>query len=63
MQLRYYGLLIFTCSLDYLPWSVLPLSLSELFITGCAGASAPMSTYFNQVYDDNRWWISRYQTL
>lgn len=22
-----------------------------------------LSTYFNQVYDDNRWWISRYQTL
>ena len=22
-----------------------------------------MSTYFHQVYDDNRWWISRYQTL
>ena len=21
------------------------------------------STYFNQVYEDNRWWISRYQTL
>ena len=21
------------------------------------------STYFYQVYDDNRWWISRYQTL
>ena len=22
-----------------------------------------LSTHFNQVYDDNRWWISRYQTL
>ena len=22
-----------------------------------------LSSYFNQVYDDNRWWISRYQTL
>ena len=29
---------------------------------GCAGAFL-LSTHFNQVYDDNRWWISRYQTL
>lgn len=63
LQLRYCGLLIFSCSLDYFPWSVLPLPLSELFIAGCTGASVPMSTYFNQVYDDNRWWTSRYQTL
>ena len=26
-------------------------------------APQPESSYFNQVYDDNRWWISRYQYL
>ena len=41
--------------------SVLPLPLSELFIAGCCRNDP--STYFHQVYDDNRWWISRYQTL
>ena len=40
--------------------SVLPLPLSELFIAGCC-RNYP-STYFHQVYDDNRWWISWYQT-
>ena len=39
--------------------SVLPLPLSELFIAGCCRSNP--STYFHQVYDDNRWWISRYQ--
>jgi len=39
----------------------LPLPLSELFIAGCCRSNP--STYFHQVYDDNRWWISRYQTL
>ena len=41
--------------------SVLPLPLSELFIAGCCRSN--LSTYFHQVYDDNRWWISRYQTF
>ena len=28
-----------------------------------AGVFFTQSTYFYQVYDDNRWWISWYQTL
>ena len=42
-------------------WSVLPLPLSELFINWMCHLY--QSTYFNQVYEDNRWWISQYQYL
>ena len=35
-------------------WIVYKLDVARVF---------SLSTYFNQVYDDNRWWISQYQTL
>ena len=49
----------FFLQLRLLDWSALPLPLSaescnELLLR---------STYFNQVYEDNRWWIPWYQTL
>lgn len=37
------------------------LPLSELFISWMLPGVFFPSTYFNQVYDDNHWWISRYQ--
>ena len=43
--------------------SVLPLAISELFISWMCHRVFPSSTYLTQVYDDTDWWISRYQTL
>lgn len=41
----------------------MPLPLSELSLARYTGVFSPMNTYFYQVYNDNRWWISRYQTF
>ena len=43
--------------------SVLPLAVSELFISWICHRILPSSTYLTQVYDDTDWWISRHQTL
>lgn len=37
--------------------------LNYLLAGCCRKILLLLSTYFNQVYDDNRWWISRYQTI
>ena len=60
MQLRYCGLLIFSCSFDYSTGVYCRYLYLNCLYAGCTAAYVPMSTYFNQVYDDNRWWISRY---
>ena len=43
--------------------SVLPLTVSGLFISWMCHRVLPSSTYLTQVYDDMDWWTSRYQTL
>lgn len=43
--------------------NILPLSLSEYFIYWMNRSVCSLSSYFNQVYNDDRRWISRYQTL
>ena len=59
---RYCVLLIFSVSLTTRR-CVLPLAVSELFISWMCHRVLPSSTYLTQVYDDTNWWISRYQTL
>lgn len=46
-----------------LDWDVLLLPLSESFMCWMLPEVFLLCTYFNQVYDDNRWWISRYLTF
>ena len=62
IQLRYCGLLMNFCRFDYSTGVYCRYLYLNCLSAGCAGELL-LSTNFNQVYDDNRWWISRYQTL
>ena len=59
---RYCGHLIIPCSFDYLAGVYCRFLYLNRLSAGCC-RSASLSTYIYQVYEDNRWWISRYQTL
>ena len=48
---RYCGLFIFHCSMTT-QWSVLPLPYLNRLLAGCAVFT--LSTYVDQVYEDNR---------
>ena len=39
------------------------MTVSYTHLLDVAGVFFTQSTYFYQVYDDNRWWTSWYQTL
>ena len=54
---------MFFCSFDYSTGVYCRYLYLNCLLAGCCRKLTLMSTYFNQVYDDNRWWISRYQTL
>ena len=42
-------------------WSVLPLPYLNRLLAGCAVFT--LSTYVDQVYEDNRWWIVQYRSM
>ena len=48
------------CSFDYLTGVYCRCLYLNCLSAGCAGELL-LSTYFNQVYDDNRWWMPQYQ--
>lgn len=60
---RYHGLLIFSCSFDYLTGVYCHYLYLNCLSAGSCNELLLRSTYFNQVYEDNRWWIPWYQTL
>ena len=53
------GLFIFACSPDYFMGVYCRYLYLNCLSAGCAGELL-LSTYFNQVYDDNRWWMPQY---
>lgn len=56
------GLLISFCSSDYFIGVYCRCLYLNCLSSGCAGELL-LSTYFNQVYDDNRWWMPQYPEI